>query len=271
MQYFYWMFYFDYNPRNVHYGSIRQQVWCLLHFPFHLAVVLSVEGLRQLLTFYNLSQTILQIGDDLQVAYQDPVEEGKILLKFFKFFYDDGNAKSVVKDYSKITATIKQFSTYSTDEQIYSDTWNDLVYRLFTGLTEFYGVKAPYPKKGAAPVTEAGKFMNILDVFNLAYQYFFISVGVVFAMYGVFAIIVRRHMDIFDYISISLRFIIAAIFIAMLALSTNDEAYNKYIVSPWLIPQVCMMIFVGKSPSYNPKESSLSLTQPLQFSLWTRQ
>lgn len=248
MQYFYWMFYFDYNPRNVHYGSIRQQVWCLLHFPFHLAVVLSVEGLRQLLTFYNLSQTIIQMGNDLRIAYENPVEEGKILLKFFKFFYNDGNAKSVVKDYSKITATIKEFATYSTSDKIYSDTWNDLVYRLFIGLTEFYGVKAPYPKEGAAPITEADKFMNILDVFNLAYQYFFISVGVVFAMYGVFAIIVRRHMDIFDYISISLRFIIAAIFIAMLALPTNHEAYGKYIVSPWLIPQVCMMIFVGKFP-----------------------
>lgn len=240
------MFYFDYNPRNVHYGSIRQQVWSLLHFPFHLSVVLSVEGLRQLLTFYNLNQTILQISTGLVAVRDEPVKEAKILLSFFQFFYDDGNAKSVVKDYSEITSTIKEFATYSVDDPAYTDTWNDLVYRLYIGLTEYYGIKAAYPKPSAVRISEAGEFMRILDVFDLAYQYFFISVGVVFAMYGVFAIIVRRHMDIFDYISISLRFIIAGIFIGMLALQTNEVAYKSYIVSPWVIPQVCLMIFTGK-------------------------
>lgn len=176
----------------------------------------------------------------------NPPLEAQKLLDFFQFFYEDGNAKSVVKDYSKITSTLKKFATYSADDQIYTDTWNDLVYRLYIGLTEFYGIKAPYAKEGAAPITEAGEFMRILDVFNLAYQYFFISIGVVFAMYGVFAIIVRRHMDIFDYISISLRFIIGIIFIAMLALPTNGEAYKTYLVSPWVIPQVCLMMFTGK-------------------------
>lgn len=240
------MFYFDYNPRNVHYGSIRQQVWSLLHFPFHLAVVLSVEGLRQLLTFYNLNQTIMQISVDLVEVRDQPVKEAEILSTFFSFFYNDGNAKSVVKNYDSITSTIEEFATFSIDDPAYTDTWNDLVYKLYIGLTEYYGIKVAYPKPGAAPISEAGEFMRILDVFNLAYRYFFISVGVVFAMYGVFAIIVRRHMDIFDYISISLRFIIGGIFIGMLALPTNDIAYKAYIVSPWVIPQVCLMIFTGK-------------------------
>lgn len=241
------MFYFDYNPRDVHYGSIRQQVWSLLHFPFHLSVVLSVEGLRQLLTFYNLNQTINQIRDGLEVDRNNPPLEAKKLLEFFQYFYSDGNAKSVVKDYSKIVNTLEKFATYSANDPIYIDTWNDLVYRLYIGLTEFYGIKAPYGKTGAAPITEASEFMRILDVFNLAYKYFFISTGVVFAMYGVFAIIVRRHMDIFDYISISLRFIVGIIFIAMLALPTNGQAYKAYLGSPWVIPQVCLMILTGKS------------------------
>lgn len=241
------MFYFDYNPRNVHYGSIRQQVWSLLHFPFHLSVVLSVEGLRQLLTYYNLSQTITQISNELVLVSDDPVKGGKALLVFFNFFYKDGSAKSIVKDYYEIVAEVDDFSTLSIDDPNYENTWENLVYKLFIGLTEYYGIKVAYPKPGAAPISEVGEFMRILNVFDLAYQYFFISVGVVFAMYGVFAIIVRRHMDIFDYISIGLRFIIAGIFVGMLALSTNVAAYNAYIVSPWVIPQVCLMIFTGKS------------------------
>lgn len=240
------MFYFDYNPRDVHYGSIRQQVWALLHFPFHLSVVLSVEGLRQLLTFYNFNQTVVMISIELDKAFGDPAKESKQLQDFFDFFYKDGNSKSVVKNYSDITKTVTEFATYSPSDTIYAETWNDLVFRLFIGLTEYYGIKAPYPKPGARPVGESVKFMNILGVFDLAYKYFFLSIGVVFAMYGVFAIIVRRHMDIFDYIAIGLRFIIAIVFIGMVALPTNPVSYEKYILSPWIIPQVCLTIFVGK-------------------------
>lgn len=241
------MFYFDYNPRNVHYGSIRQQVWTLLHFPFHLSIVLSVEGLRQLLTFYNLQQTIVRIGGGLELVRNDPVKGAAELLDFFNFFYNDGSAKSIVKDYYQIVSEIDDFSTISINDPNHKDSWENLMYKLFIGLTEYYGIKVAYPKPGASPVSEAGEYMRILNVFDLAYQYFFISIGVVFAMYGVFAIIVRRHMDIFDYISISLRFIIAGIFVCMLALSTNESAYNAYIMSPWVIPQVCLMIFTGKS------------------------
>ena len=41
------MLYFDNHPHG-HYGTIRQQLWSALHFPFHLAVVGVVEGSQQI-------------------------------------------------------------------------------------------------------------------------------------------------------------------------------------------------------------------------------
>lgn len=243
------MFYFDYNPKNVHYGSIRQQIWALLHFPFHLSVVLSVEGLRQLATLYNFNLTVKGIDADLLAVYDLPKNESEKFLEYFSYFYSDGGSKSVLKEYTNITATIELLESVSVDSNEYPVLWNDLLIRLYIGLAEYYGIKAPYAKAGAPPLSEDGQLYKILGVFDLVYQYFFISLGVIFIMYGIFAIIVRRHMDIFDYICIALRFIIAVIFVAMIGLFLNPnsvDAYNDYITSPWPIPQVALMLFAGK-------------------------
>jgi len=41
------MLYFDNHPTG-HYGTIRQQIWAVLHFPLHLSIVGVVEGAQQL-------------------------------------------------------------------------------------------------------------------------------------------------------------------------------------------------------------------------------
>lgn len=49
------MLYFDNQPKQ-HYGTIRQQIWSVLHFPLHLAIVGVVEGAQQMvLAHYTLS------------------------------------------------------------------------------------------------------------------------------------------------------------------------------------------------------------------------
>lgn len=53
------MLYFDYNPKeSAHYGTIRQQIWALLHFPFHFASVLVLEGAKELLRWQNANDSV---------------------------------------------------------------------------------------------------------------------------------------------------------------------------------------------------------------------
>lgn len=43
MQYFIWVLYFD-QIEHDRFGTIRQQIWAILHFPLHVAILLTVEG-----------------------------------------------------------------------------------------------------------------------------------------------------------------------------------------------------------------------------------
>ncbi|KAF2214923.1 hypothetical protein CERZMDRAFT_19998, partial [Cercospora zeae-maydis SCOH1-5] len=49
--YFIYMLYFDALVEDEHIGTIIQQVWSILHFPLHVSLVLSVEGLAQCITW----------------------------------------------------------------------------------------------------------------------------------------------------------------------------------------------------------------------------
>lgn len=51
------MLYFDWLNRS-QFGSIRQQIWAFLHFPFHLALVFLVEGAAQFIRWRKVVEVI---------------------------------------------------------------------------------------------------------------------------------------------------------------------------------------------------------------------
>lgn len=243
--YLFWMFYFDYTPRNIHYGTIRQQIWAMLHFPFHLSLVLVVEGMRQLTTMQSFNLLASTIGRSVTTLEQNGAEAAvpEIFRETFEILYEDGSSKSVLKYYSKIQSMIEALETTPRPSVKYESYLHDLLFAMYTGLGEYYGIKAP------AETDSTLQLVAILKVFDLVFQYFFIALGVVFLLYGVFAIIVRRHMDIFDYVSIGLRFIASVAFFSMLGLyfhPINSDSYINFMWGgPWPIPTVCfIMIFV---------------------------
>lgn len=61
------MLYFDWlSPR--HFGSIRQQIWAFLHFPFHLSLVLFMEGTAQFIIWQKLVEIIDSLGLNITEA-----------------------------------------------------------------------------------------------------------------------------------------------------------------------------------------------------------
>lgn len=54
--YLLWMLYFDQLDEEAKMGTIRQQIWALLHFPLHCAIVLTVEGNTTLIPWNSAVQ-----------------------------------------------------------------------------------------------------------------------------------------------------------------------------------------------------------------------
>jgi hypothetical protein len=41
-----------------HFGSFRESLWTFVHFPFHLALVLLVEGAAQIILWRKIVETV---------------------------------------------------------------------------------------------------------------------------------------------------------------------------------------------------------------------
>src|SRR6266542_3587648 len=69
------MLYFDWLTHQ-HFGSIRQQIWAFLHFPFHLSLVLFMEGTAQFIIWRKLTEILGFVTDKfvtaLNVVNSDP-------------------------------------------------------------------------------------------------------------------------------------------------------------------------------------------------------
>jgi len=242
--YLLWMFYFDYNPKHGQYGVLKQQFWTLLHFPFHLAIVLSMEGLRQLSTLYGLT-TYINVLYSTPPDINNPADVVNWFKAKFAVLYVDGTSKYIMQNNSTLTANITILETLSSTDTTYLDAVYDLDIDLFVGTMEYYGMKAAKPAKGQAQdYSGEGKLLDITRVFDLVYEYYFISFGIVFLIFGIFTFLVRPHRNIYDYLAVSIRVVVAIIMFGMIGLFTlgSDTAYHNYLYSRWPISQVCLIL-----------------------------
>ncbi|KUJ10458.1 uncharacterized protein LY89DRAFT_710730 [Mollisia scopiformis] len=60
--YFIYMIYFDWLNSS-HFGSFREDLWAFLHFPFHLALVLLMEGAAQFILWRKVVEVVAQVNN----------------------------------------------------------------------------------------------------------------------------------------------------------------------------------------------------------------
>ena len=106
------MLYFDWYSHK-HFGSIRQQIWAFLHFPFHLALVLFMEGTAQLIIWQKLLEVINIVRNSFDAQ-----------LEAFAVAAEDPSANLTLSDLADtIGVTINDFVTAY--PPIYSNTYDD--------------------------------------------------------------------------------------------------------------------------------------------------
>lgn len=254
------MFYFDYTPKNTHYGTIRQQVWAVLHFPFHLAVVISVEGLRQLTTWYSFQQAVgvIERAFTSVTKNPDPVAQfdglRDLVFGLLEYLYKEGSSKTVLKSWDSVNSSyaILTETPYADLSDSQASLLRNMTDIMAIGYAEFYGIKVSKKKhhkkiRNDFDDPNYSPFSDVAMLYDLVYEYFFIAIGVVFIMYGVFGLFVRRRKDVWDYISVAIRFAVGITFFGIVFIRDNSTAYNAYYLSSWPVPSVCLILAAGMS------------------------
>ncbi|KAF2273276.1 uncharacterized protein EI97DRAFT_461161 [Westerdykella ornata] len=249
-----WALYFDNFPHG-HYGTIRQQIWSLLHFPFQLAIVGVVEGAQQV----SLARYVLKHYENLERAYElhclvEHLDGAALrdtfmaITESFKFEYKletvGVTARAAMAIYAAGNATgicspeNAQFYIENPDEPPVE--FVEWVYWVTTGLYAGLGIKIPMDKLKTTPAA-----VIAIHSFKVVYAYYWSSFCILMACSIAFLFLIRRHkVDLFDFVSVIARLLALAIGAILLIIMVSETALYSFIASPGVLPTCLALLFL---------------------------
>ncbi|KAI5369909.1 Putative Low temperature requirement A [Septoria linicola] len=276
--YFIYMIYFD-GLEEDHFGTIMQQIWSILHFPLHVALVLAVEGLAQCVTWraavvrgnkftkqYGTWTTGLTEEFYEEIATQ--VNETSQYLIYRGLLTSSTLAETLEMlrvDLSNAVNASNIISTGSEHPELARDALYWIYFTLYKTIFNIAGFDSPVQRSSLraamadspsseeddAPVDfgSTSTFSKAIQststtagVFNLTYVYFFTSVGLVVILCMAISGMSNRRKSRFEWIKLALGSLIG---LALCLLSVADLTMGgtAFVFSPWLLPTVTIGLF----------------------------
>lgn len=262
--YFIWVLYFD-QIENDRFGTIRQQIWAILHFPFHVAVLLTVEGSTALILWNIICTT-----DNAWWSYSLSIESTDTNYYNFSTF----ESPSAVTEY--LHTALEDISTYfkngtfeegynstgtftslaSVDATFPSDDWkaeaSDIIYELWVGVENFifenFGIEIPERPSTTATTAssaanaELAKNSSLYNVFSTVFTYFPIAAGVFLVLLAVLYWFGKTRKTGGEWASVAVR-AVAGCGLSMMALAAWYGDGYGFVYGPWAIPTVTLAFF----------------------------
>ncbi|KAK0611378.1 hypothetical protein B0T14DRAFT_571276 [Immersiella caudata] len=274
--YLVFMIYFDWR-RSIRLGKYKQLLWSFLHFPFHLAMRIFIEGSSQFVVWWKVLETMEVVNEQFMKAMDDlaTLEGDAATANLTDIFVDqiDRTVTDVFNVYvPKYTSTHEVMATYLEEMRTVPNEWwiasENLTEAGFEADSTFQFIAGNFQKLGIAlensllagfKIDGFSGFTNttvnsneeadqiqwsIMETnagkFNLVYKYAFIAAGVTLILMNVLFIITSRRWKIFDYFQKTLNF---GVGIALCLITLNLSKSSDYAGTPWPLPTLVLVLF----------------------------
>jgi hypothetical protein len=245
--------YFDNFPHG-HYGTIRQQVWSLLHFPLQLAIVGVVEGSQQIALARYVIKSANKVSKKIYAICEKDHLDGEdlrdALLKTTDYFQfrnkiDTYHYQELIEDEIFHIGNMTGICSAENTDRYSAEGWPEdflivdtaISSGLYTGL----GVKIPIDKLEG--------YMTPIDIamkgWRITYMYYWSSFCLLILCLLVFLVLIRRHKaDTFDFVSIVTRCFVLICGGAMMAVMASNQLLYNLLSSPALLPICVVLLFM---------------------------
>jgi len=260
------MLYFDQLSHD-RFGTVRQQIWGLLHYPLHSAIVLCVEGNTSLIVWNSAVQALKHIWNIQPDNYSDPADgysDTSDYLSYLNQSMLSVNTMFKVKHWSTTYNWNSNFTAIENFTAIYgfkSDEWNNrtgnVVRYMFDRAQVFvYEAHADsLAKLNAVTSTTSSpqvKLDAVSEVFNTTTMQFFIGAGCVLLVLATMYWFNKLHKTKYEFGEIINRVIVGFTLIILgisLVITDKTSSGFKFNSSQWLIPIVVLFFIFRKLPS----------------------
>jgi low temperature requirement protein LtrA len=224
-------------------GTIRQMFWALAHFPFHVCILLVVEGFSQL-TIWRKVVDWIQFTENIinQLPYPSDNSteawEGyasQINTTLYNTFGD-----------LEISESIEAYAQSNGNETIVGNAYYDLIGQVATFVSKGYLVEIPEGTNGEE-ATGGDNLDAIIGIYGTIFLYFFICAGLTLVMLAVLFLLNKRYKTRLEYISMAVRLMVGiAVTLITIMYGTTGNAFANYFLSAWMAPTVVLAYGLSK-------------------------
>ncbi|KAI9704373.1 MAG: hypothetical protein M1836_007236 [Candelina mexicana] len=249
--YFLYILYFD-QVESKRYGTIRQQFWALSHFPFHIALVLLMEGTSRLITWRNATEFLDKFFIPIDSVWYS-TNDTAVLAEFFAnlaYAKKDGLYAVLEADASKynITEFITNLnSTGNKTSEAAVDAVEQIEATFINAILSYFKIKEPKKVskgKESLSVEPFDVLYNAVNVQDLVMVYFFVAAGLTLIIMGLQIALAKKRKVTGDWAAIALRLVVGLALALVALVTTNINTQQHYLYSPWMLPTVCLGIFI---------------------------
>ncbi|KAF9693248.1 hypothetical protein EKO04_008836 [Ascochyta lentis] len=279
--YLMYMLYFDQFSED-RFGTLRQQIWSLLHYPLHMAIVVCVEGNTSLIVWNSAVQALRFMWSLECEDYSDPADgfdDSTTYVAYLNQSMLGINARFRSKKWDKAydwTLNLTAIDNYTTTYGFKTEEWNnktgDLVRSLFTKAQVFVfeahadtlaKLNAVSPPSTATQRPKATQLEAIYDVFNVTVMSFYISAGAMLLVLAILYWFNKMHKTKYEFGEMINRVVVGfSLIIVGVAAVIGDESTEgfKFKASHWIIAIVVLCFVAGslvlgqRPPSPFPKD-----------------
>ncbi|KAL9942154.1 hypothetical protein ACHAQF_005324 [Verticillium nonalfalfae] len=245
-----WMLYFD-NPPECNFGSIRQQVWAVLHFPFHLGMIGIVEGSQQIILAWHVLRRFISFRKDVRVACIEQHLDGAALVRAITKALDelklddDSNGRDwlprILDEVRTLgnTTDVCSLGSLGAGTSSLPPAFDTLTRTLTTALADSVN---PSSSSAALPAQHPG-YMAI-------YAYYWGSLSLALVFLALFILITRRTdrpLTLSDRAALAVRAAVALTALGLAAAAASDRFLMLYLENGATLPTVaaCFLIIVA--------------------------
>ena len=295
--YILWMLYFDHTDKVDDAGARItkeepwRQLWAFLHFPLHVAILLTLEGSAKLVLWWNANEALNFLSYNFGIYYP-AVDNGTQLVERIQ-----GQLGHIVNMYPVLDKDIHtvDFQSYLTQLRqlgaFNGTSDNDLnAFRImglmqdnfFAAICETLGIEYNQPPPGDNSTASDSQALDLADmkvsaIFQVFYDWliiFLVAGGCVLLLLALVRYVGHQKMPIaksvdgigdhfeiagkrpFAWVSLALQCFIGVglALVSLIAKWKDSDAFWKFITSPWIIPTVLLAFSLGETIPHQHSE-----------------
>jgi low temperature requirement protein LtrA len=246
--FFLYVLYFDQiESEGSRIGTIRQMIWSLAHFPFHICILLVVEGFGAL-TIWRKVIDWLRICADAVSDLPGPADNSTEAWEQFASQIND-TLTSLLPGIN-LSESLETLAQSNGDESALEDFNLGLTGQVASYLSSAFDVEIE--GKGGVELDGVDSLLAVFNAYSTIVLYFFICAGLTLVMLAILFLLNKRYKTRLEYISVTVRFLIGVgISLLSIMYATQDKSmtFDNYFQSAWMAPTVVLAYGLSKLAS----------------------